>query len=1091
MKLIVALLVLSLVEVQASVYSQSKKFTFDLHGKPIREVLKSIEQNSKFKFFYNEDFINVDKVVDLRVEEGRVEEVLDQVLANTGISYQVLDNDLIVLTQRQDNEVPRSKAIKITGKISDGSSGEAVAGAIVSIKGTNKAVVADAEGKFSIEASSSNDVLVISMLGYVKKELPIGNTTDFAITLEPDVTAMEEVVVIGYGVQKKRDLTGAVAVVNNNDFKNTKALSIGEAMQGLASGVQIRSTGAIGSEPNIEIRGIGNFGNHQPLYVIDGVISTGGIRDLNVNDIESIQILKDASAAAIYGNRAANGVIIITTKKGNTEKLKVDFSSKFSIDRVPRMNLMDTTEFFKYNDMAYRNAGLNPQNHYKSNTDWQDETFQIGNTQDYNLSFSGKGQNNKYYVSLNYLNNTGTTRGTEMERYSFRVNTESKRGIFTIGENLAISEFRVVPYSGGNPFYDAMRMTPDIPVYDSTHPGGYGYGDEARARTFGTNPVAIQNLVNNRSLNTRIRGDLYGEARLTSALTYKLNLGYETSFDAYRSLRKSGNWQLNQPADSSSLYENKARYISKLIEHTLNYNKVLDKHEFNGVIGMTYQIESYEQIYGSTKDIVRVGDYYYDVLNAGRTNPIAGGFRSETRLLSYLGRLNYNYDNRYLFSAVIRRDASSKFAKSHRVGYFPSLSIGWRISKENFFNINWITDLKLRASYGVLGNAAIENWGGNSGQYAYQSSLTYFPMYTFGEKQVVYSGMIQRRLVNEDIHWETKIQQNYGFDLAVLQNRLQFSIDYFIATSKDVLVEAPILLATGNDGGNPMANAASLENRGFEFNILWKDKIGEVNYGISTNLTTLKNKVLDLGYGKKEVITNVTKTEVGQPIGMFYLIKTDGIFKSQEEVMNNKTSTGVVIVNTNGKLPEPGDVKYIDYDDNGIISSSGDRQIVGNPWPKFEVGLNLYGEYKNFDLTIQGFGAFGQKVWNLQAAVLNRFDDNSNYIKGINPWTPENPNTDFPRLLYGDDRNARGDQDRWLEDGSFFKIRVITFGYTIKPNKYFDQLRLSLSFQNYLTFTKYTGLDPEFVNGNVYERGVDPVSYPTPKSIIFSCNITF
>jgi len=975
---------------------------------------------------------------------------------------------------------------RITGSVTD-NSGE-LPGVSVYVEGNlSIGTTTNTKGDYTITVPATAKNLVFKFIGKEQKVVAINGQQVIHVQLDDQSVNLVEVVAVGYGTIRKKDLTGAVSVINRNDFKNLKALSVGDAMQGMASGVNIRNTGSIGSEPTIEIRGIGNFSNSAPLYVIDGLVTTGGIRDLNVNDVESIQVLKDASAAAIYGNRAANGVIIVTTKKGKMGVMKVDFSAKYSIDKSPRINLMDTTEFFKYNDMAYLNAGLSPQDHYKANTDWQKETFQTGFTKDYNVGVSGGAENSNYLVSMNYFDNKGTNIGTGLNRLSLRVNTEARRGIFTIGENLAISDTKVNVPSSGNPFIDAMRMTPDIAVKDSLHPGGYGYGDEARARTFATSPVAIQNLVNSISENTRIRGNAYLEAKIFSFLTYRMNAGYETSFDYYHSLRRFGSWTLNQPTEASSLYENMARYESKLFENTFNFSKTLGKHSIDGVVGISYQNENYKQLNGSKKDIVQLGDSYFDVLDAGQSSAIAGGYRNESNLISYLGRINYNYDNRYLFSGTFRNDATSKFTQSKRSGFFPSVSAGWRVSNEKFFNVDWISDLKIRANYGTLGNAAI-------GNYAYIPTLTYFPLAVFGTSQDVLGGMTQRQLANADLKWETKTQKNIGVDIAFLKNKLQISAEYFISTTKDVLVAAPILMATGNDGGDPLANAASLENRGVELTALWKDQIGGFKYSISANLTKLNNKVLSLGYGKQEVLTDLTKTHVGQPIGMFYLIKTNGIFKTQEEIDNYVTTTDVPILNTNGKRPELGDVRYIDYNDDGIISSAGDRQISGNPWPSFEAGLNINAEYKHVDLSVIGFGSFGQKVWNQLSATVNRFDDNTNYLVGINPWTPENPTSNTPRLLYGDDRNVRGDQDRWLENGSFFKIKAITLGYSFKMPiiaKYTDNMRVSVTGQNLFTFTKYTGLDPEFVNGNVYYKGADPVSYPSPRSVVFSFNVTF
>jgi len=975
---------------------------------------------------------------------------------------------------------------KITGLVKD-SSGE-LPGVSVSVEGNQSiGTITDNRGEFSISVPTTAKKLVFKFIGKETKVVSITGQKEIFVQLDDQSVNLNEVVAVGYGTIRKRDLTGAVSVISQNDFKNVKALSVVDAMQGLASGVNIRNTGALGSEPTIEIRGIGNFTNSAPLYVIDGLVTTGGIRDLNVNDVESIQVLKDASAAAIYGNRAANGVVIVTTKKGKKGEMKVEFSMKYSIDKTPRMNLMDTTQFIKFNDMAYRNAGLSTQNHYTANTDWQKETFQTGITKDYNIGVSGGTDKTNYLVSMNYYDNVGTTKGSELTRYSFRVNTESKRGIFTIGENLAITDNKVTSASSGNPYIDAARMTPDIAVKDSLHPGGYGYGDEARARTFGGNPIAMQNLINNTSGNTRIRGNVYLNIQLAGFLTYKMNAGYETSFDNASSLRKAGSWTLNQPLDPSSLYNSRNRYESKLFENTLNFNKDFGKHRVDAVLGISYQNETSNMIWGNVQNIVQVNGNYFDVLDAGQSNSTTGGWRDESKLISYLGRVNYNYDNRYLFSGTFRNDATSKFSKSNRSGFFPSISAGWRVSNEKFFNVDWISDLKLRANYGSLGNAAI-------GNYTYVPTLSHFPLAVFGTTQQVYNGMTQLQLANEDLHWETKTQKNIGLDIAFLKNRLQVSAEYFISTTKDVLVPAPILMATGNDGGNPLANAASLENKGVELTALWKDQIGDFKYSVSANITKINNKVLTLGYGKQEVLTGLTITEVGQPIGMFYLIKTNGIFKTQEELDSYVTSKGVPIVNSNNKRPELGDIRYVDFNDDGIISSAGDRQNCGSPWPTFEGGISFNVEYKHFDLSVIGFGSFGQKGWNQLSATLNRFDDNSNYLVGINPWTPENTNTNFPRLLYGDDRNSRGDQDRWLEDASYFKIKDITLGYSFKMPviaKYVDNLRVSVTAQNLITFTKYTGLDPEFVNGSIYDRGVDPVSYPSPKSFIFSLNVTF
>ena len=974
---------------------------------------------------------------------------------------------------------------EIRGTVSE-ASGEVLPGATVMERGTSNGTVTDAAGEYSITVSDQDAVLVFSYVGYLSQEITVGQQTSINTLLELDIASMEEVVVIGYGTVKKKDLTGAVSVVDTDGFKNVMSLSVGDAIQGLASGVSVRSNGDIGSEPNIIIRGIGNISNNNPLYVIDGFITTGGIRDLNVNDIASVQILKDASAAAIYGNRAANGVIIITTKRGVSGEPKIEFSAKYGIERLPSLNLMDTTDFFYYNDMAYDNAGRARQNHFDNSTDWEKEALQTGNSSDYNFGISGGNETGNYLVSANYYKNKGTFIGTDLERYSIRVNTEAKKGILTIGENIAFTNTAVTPYSGGNAITDVMRMTPDIAVYDSTNFGGYGFGDEARARTFGTNPIAIQDLVNIQQENSRIRGNLYGDLQIFKFLKYRMSLGYESSFDAYKRLRKEGDFTLNLPYEPSHVYENKARYESFLFDNLFTFDKSFGKHVINAVVGISYQKENYEQINGLNHDIFISGGEYLDVLDAGSSNPKTGGFRNEIYRTAYFGRINYDFNRKYLLSATLRRDATSQFGPDYRTGYFPSASAGWRMSEENFFNVDWIDNLKIRASYGELGNSAF------GGAYDYIPSLTTFPLSVFGSGQYqnILSGATQRELVNSDLTWETSKQTNIGVDFSFLSNRLQLSADYYISTTEDVLVTFPILIATGNDGGNPWVNAGSIKNSGVDMDISWRETKGDFRYSISANIATIKNEVLDLPYGDSTIVTGLCITRIGEPMAMFYQVETNGIFQTPEEVQAHVNSEGTVIQPD----AQPGDIRYVDFDDNGIISAAGDRQVVGNPWAKLQLGLQFDLAYKNIDFSFLGFGAFGQTVFNGTRSLTERFNDNSNYRYGINPWTPENTDTDFPRVIYADERNSMGWIDRWLESGSYFKIQQMTLGYTFNftsIKKHMDNLRLAVSVQNLITFSSYSGLDPEFNNGYVLEFGVDGNSFPSPRIVMFSLNAKF
>ncbi|MFB6342946.1 SusC/RagA family TonB-linked outer membrane protein [Saccharicrinis sp. FJH62] len=986
----------------------------------------------------------------------------------------------------------------VKGKVSD-PAGELLIGVNIMEEGTDNGTVSAFDGTFSISLTSPEAVLVFSYLGYEKQEIPVQAGSELDVVLKPRVSNLDELVIIGYGSIKKRDLTGSMSVIKLDDAQTPEALSVGNVIQGMASGVKVSSNGNLGAEPNIQIRGIGNFGNSQPLYVIDGIISTGGLRDLNVNDIESVQILKDASTAAIYGNRAANGVVIITTKKGVKGKPRINVSTTFSMDKLPALHLMDTAEFFKYNDMAYENAGLEPQNHYDNSTDWEKEVLRTGFSKDINLTVSGANDYLNYLVSANYYNIKGTSMGTNLDRYNIRANTEYNKGRFTVGEKIAVTKTEVIPSSSGNPITDVMRMTPDIAVKDSTHPGGWGYGDEDRARTFGTNSLAVQDLNRIKNWNTRIRGIVYGQVKLFDWLKYRANFAYETSLDGSQHRRQEGNWTLNLPFEPNSLYDFTGRYQSYLYENFLTFDKEINGHKINVVLGSSRQDQSYKLEQNTVKNFAEWNQDITAIADPTGSDTINVKLRAEWFLLSYFTRLNYDYKGKYLLSASLRRDASSQFAKEYRAGYFPSIALGWIISSEDFFNVPFISNLKLKANYGELGNSAIVNWGAVSGLYDYIPTLTTYPLYVFGN-DVIHEGATERELVNRDLRWETKQIANFGTDMGFIKNKLQISADYFISTTKDLLLEYPILLATGNDGGNPWVNAGTLQNRGVEIEANWSDQIRAFKYSVSINATKLKNEVLDLPYFDQSITTGLTKTTIGDPLAMFHLIKTDGIFQTEEEVLAHTTDiydevTGefieTVVIQPDA---QPGDLRYIDYNQDGIISQAGDRQYAGSPWPKLEAGININASYKGFDFTALGFGAFGQTVWNGTKALIESFADNSNYATGVNPWTPDNTNTTMPRIIYGDDRNTLGYTDYWLEDGSYFKIQQLSLGYSLNGKvleKYIRSARIGISAQNLYTFTKYNGLDAEFNNGNKLEFGVDGIAYPNPTSYLLSINITF
>jgi TonB-linked SusC/RagA family outer membrane protein len=504
----------------------------------------------------------------------------------------------------------------------------------------------------------------------------------------------------------------------------------------------------------------------------------------------------------------------------------------------------------------------------------------------------------------------------------------------------------------------------------------------------------------------------------------------------------------------------------------------------NALGGITYNTFKGQTNWTTKLDPLVIGDTYITSLDAATGSTTGGSSYQKAALISYLGRVNYSYHDKNLAQVNMRRDGTSRLPQNNRWCNFSSNTLGWRISSEKFFNVPFINDLKLRANHGTLGNSNIGFWD-------YQAVINTAPRAVFGVPETRFIGMTQSQLTNIDLVWERKTMTNIGIDAAMLKNRLNVSLEYFRAKSKDLLVYLPILMSSGNEGGNPAVNAGSLANKGIEIEAGWRDRIGnDFSYNVSLNVSRVRNEVLDLGYGKTVYYEFLSKATIGQPLGMFYLYKMLGIFQTDAEIQAYKNKDGKII-QPNAK---PGDIKYDDFNKDGIISSD-DRQIVGNPWPKFEAGLNMSATYKAFDLAINGYGRFKYDVWNGSAAAAADFANNQNNFNGIVPWTTQNPVTDRPRIVFGDTRNSRGDQDRWLEDGTFFRISQIALGYTV-PERLtkkigIERLRAGATLTNLVTFTKYSGLDPEFRDAGIFTMGADNASFPNPRSVLFSLSFTF
>jgi len=990
---------------------------------------------------------------------------------------------------------------RVSGRVTD-SKGEALPGVTIRVKGGTAGTSTDANGDFSLDVPESA-TLVISSVGYATQEIAVGSQTTINVRLADDAQQLSEAVVVGYLTQERQNVTGSVATVTATEVRRAPVASTAEAIQGRVPGVQVTNSGVPGQGPVVNIRGLGSLGgsNSGPLYVVDGLwiepTSSAG-RDINPADVESVQVLKDAAALAPYGNSGANGVIIITTKKGKQGTPAISFNASGGVQNlIKRLDLANAAQWAVTNNQAYDNAGLPRQPYAASlpagiDTDWQKELFKQGSVQDYNLGFSGGGPQSNFNVSGGYFKQQGTIIGPQFERFTARVNTGFNRGRLRVGENLQLVRANQT-YVNGAPFTEVLRMPAVIPVYDPTVPGGFGIGNN-NAITFGTNPIALQRLLVNTSTNNRVLGNVYGEVQIFDFLRYRLNLGLEYHGFRDQQKRQFGVWRRNDATTPSNYGDDQGNELFGQAENTLTFDKSFGDHNLTAVAGYSRQRRSFEFTRGVNFGY-GTGPVYYWALDAGTQTPQVIGSSYVQGKESFFGQVTYDYDRRFLVTGAFRRDGSSQFAPDRRWGNFGAGSVGWRISKEKFLeNATFINDLKLRASFGSLGNQYLS--GAYGGSYLYQGALNTNANYVLGTSQTIQNGAIQTTLAS-NIRWEERRTQNYGFDLALLENRFSLSADYYISRTANALVSPNLPQVLGNAGALPYQNLGLLENRGFEFKVGYADDRKPFKYSATANLTTLTNKVLNLNSGSIEGSPAnflqggpgaVTRTEVGYEIGSFYLYQFDGIYQTGDNI-----PAGL----------QAGDVRYRDNNGDGQITEA-DRVHVGRVFPRLQYGLNLTASYGGFDVAAFFQGVQGNTVFNDAKYWLERTDDNNNHLAGFSPWTPQNPSTTTPRAIIAGGPNggtAPGNNDRyqttrWLEDGSYLRLKNVQLGYSLPKDllertKYIGSLRLFLTGQNVFTVTKYSGYDPETVGQGSLARGVDAGSYPNLRSFTLGLQAGF
>ncbi|OSY86836.1 TonB-dependent receptor [Tenacibaculum holothuriorum] len=995
-----------------------------------------------------------------------------------------------------------SQEKKITGKVTD-KNGEPLVGTAVIIKGSLKGTETDFDGNYQINTEPSS-VLVFNHIGFKSTEKTVENQTIINITLEEDSESLDEVVIVGYGTQKKSDLTGAIGQVKSEELTKVTTTTAAEALQGRVAGVSVTSsTGSPGSSASVLIRGIASFGNNQPLYIVDGVEADSYFID--PRNIESIEILKDASSAAIYGTRGANGVVIITTKKGKKGKISIEIEQSYSVNtQRKKINLLDADGYVKVHRQMYENAGNQLPNYVTNpsdiNTNWIDETHRDGNLNLLSARVSGASENINYSFGGNYADEKGLLIGSSFLRKGFFVNGTLKRNKVTLTANINYSETKRNPYKFS--LGETFRISPLIPVYDDTKESGFGYRDGQIGDH--RNPVADDHF---RQRYTKLRyllTNFSAQYEILKGLNLKANYSFsnQTNFDfSFNTAFRARDNDTNENNIFAFISENDG-FLRKINQvYTADYNLSFGNHDFKLLAGYQristqsqfnyVQAQGYREVNG-TREPVQLLDNSFNTLNAfsaAQATFSGSGSNATYNIVSQFGRFNYTYKNKYLFQASIRRDGSSKFGKNRRYGIFPSFSAGWKITEEKFMeNQDVFSFLKLRASWGQAGNDTALGYYDQQVRIR-QGSSQGNGGYVFGDPQTSATGSIVRDLENVDLQWEESTSTNIGLDYGVLNGKLKGGINYYNTISDKVLLTRALPDNPGIDN-DPIVNFGEFQNSGFEFDLNYNTQISDVNFSATATFSTLKSEVTRLG-NESQILRGagllfgadhfVNQTKLGYEPGAYFLPVANGIFQSQAEIDTH---------DPNGTLQPnaaPGDVRFIDQNGDGVLDSN-DEVYQGSALPSYEYSLNLNADYKGIDFNIFFQGVGGNKIYNGNRFQSIGMDSGRNFESStLNAWTPTNTNTNIPRAVLGDPNGNNRASTRFLENGSYLRIKTIQLGYSL-PQNILDKinvskLRLYVTGQNLFTFTDYSGLDPE-VGGSVLSRGIDRTLYPQFKSVI-------
>lgn len=1061
--------------VSAAGYSQNTRLNVDLQNITLRQVFEYVEQNSQFIFLYKNEDVNVDRKVNLNLRNATIDEIMEKALEGQDVTYKILDRQ-VILTREGVNPIAGANAQvsrEVRGRVT-GEDGQPVPGVSVIVSGTSAGTITGADGRYSLPSVPADAVVVFSFVGMRTQEIQVNGRTTIDVVMQDETIGLEEVVAIGYGVQRKKDLTTSVSSITSDDFAERPITQIGQAMAGLAAGVQVTETsGKPGSGLSIRVRGATSINaNNDPLFVIDGV-PTEDTRGLAVEDIESMQVLKDASAAAIYGTRGANGVVLITTKRGKAGKSKVTLSTYQGFAELPKkISVLNGQQYAQLINEAQVNAGGSPKYENPSSvqdvTDWQDEVYRTAPVSNYQLAFSGGSEKTQYYLAFSLLDQKGIIDPSQFKRYSIKLNLDqqvydwlkvgasmiwSKTNSHDVTDNNSVARGGVV--------LGALSTPPTIPVYNED--GTFSVNPFQAWE----NPVASMKGTDEGTKANQLLANFFGELNLTKDLVFKSSLGFESNNAAKRSFvdpYRTGSGRAYRGIGTNNTNID----FTWLNENTFTYSRSLTGgHRFTALAGFTVQQFKWD---GTTQEVRNfVGDAI-PTLNGGTVSVTNSTDATEWTMASLIGRLTYDYQGRYLLTANVRRDASSRFGKENRWGTFPSVSAGWRISDEAFMEgtRHVISDMKLRVSWGMNGNQPED-------PYAAYGKVSPSGGYPFGE--VLLPGVTQTRASNDSLKWETTRQLNAGIDVSLYDSRIQVSADLYYKKTKDLLMDVSVATQMGQ--ANQLRNVGNVDNKGFELSITSRNLTGALKWDTNLNFSTNKNTVKNLG-GEDVLLFSgsiyergdVSIVREGYPIGSFYgLIDT-------------------------GVDPQTGMMTYEDQNDDGDYTDA-DRVIIGDAQPDFIFGLNNTLSYKNFSLGFLFQGVQGNDIFNASRVEIEGMENWKNQsAEVLRRWKNPGDITDIPKAL-ADNKDNSLLSTRFLEDGSFIRLKSVTLSYNLKSawleSMNIGNVQLYFTGQNLWTITDYSGYDPELNYGGTSNTalGIDFGTFPQPRTFIFGVNIDF